>query len=341
MIGTGVIGYGYWGPNVVRNLNAHPEIDLAVIVDKDPGRLHLAGQSYPHVRVSENADEVFNNGDIDLVCITTPVFSHFGLAKQALEKGKHIFIEKPFTSTVEEAEILIGIAHKNQCLIMVDHTFLFTGAVRKIKSLVDDGTLGELLYYDSVRVNLGLFQHDVNVIWDLAPHDISIMDYILNGKSPCAVSAFGAGHFGRHLQDVAYLTLQFDNNFIAHFNVNWLSPVKVRRTLLAGDRKMLVWDDLKADEKVKIYDTGVQVQTKEGAYEAMVDYRIGDMLAPVLDRTEALKKEIGYLVQCIRDKETPVNDGRAGLRVVQILELSNRSIQQNGMLIDFETGGKV
>ena len=254
-------------------------------------------------------------------------------AKSALENGKHIFVEKPFTSSVKEAEELIELAEKKNLLIMVDHTFLFTGAVKKIKELIDDNVLGDLYYYDSVRVNLGLFQHDINVIWDLAPHDFSVMDYLIKDK-PIAISAIGVDHFGRDLENIAYVTLYFNNNMIAHFNFNWLSPVKIRKTLIGGEKKMLVWNDLEADEKIKIYNKGVNIKSKEGVYELLVDYRAGDMLSPRIAPTEALRVESEYFVDCVLKNITPINDGQAGLRIVKMLKASDTSLKHKGKLIN-------
>jgi predicted dehydrogenase len=243
-----------------------------------------------------------------------------------LENGKHIFVEKPFTSTVAEGEELIELAEKNELHIMVDHTFLFTGAVRKMREIVDSGELGDLFFYDSVRVNLGLFQHDINVVWDLAPHDFSIMDYLID-KDPDAISALGTEHFGRGLEDVAYVAAHFDNGFIAHFHCNWLSPVKVRRTLISGAKKMLVWDDLSSDEKVKVYDKGVDIKNTVGIHELLVSYRSGDVHIPKVDTTEALRMEVGYFVDCIEFNQKPFNDGEAGLRIVKMLEAANTSLK--------------
>lgn len=333
MINIGVIGYGYWGPNVSRNFNSIQGVKLCAICDLDEMARQRAKISYPHVKIFSNANDLIKSKEIDAVAIITPVFTHFGLAKKALTNGKHIFVEKPFTATSGQAEKLISIAERNKLKIMVDHTFIFTGAVRKIKSLIHDKTLGNLYYYDSTRVNLGLFQHDVNVIWDLAVHDIAIMDYLID-KKPVAVSATGAEHFGRGLENIAYLTAYFDDNFIAHFNVNWLSPVKIRMTLIGGRNKMLLWNDLEADEKIKIYDKGVDIKTTEGAYNLLVDYRSGDMYAPKLDRKEALRTEVEYFIECIKDNKTPINDGYAGLRVVNILEASNKSVGKSGKIVE-------
>jgi predicted dehydrogenase len=259
------------------------------------------------------------------------VWTHYELAKAALQNGKHIFVEKPFTSNVAQAEELIELAAKKNLTIMVDHTFLFTGAVRKIKQLLSEDALGKLYYYDSTRVNLGLFQHDVNVIWDLAPHDLSIMDYLIEGK-PEAISATGQSHLNG-FEDIAFITVYFPDQVISHLNVNWLSPVKVRTTLLGGEKKMLVWNDLEADEKVKLYDKGVNVTSQEGVYNLLVNYRSGDMWAPKIEQGEALHRELAYFVNCIKESKAPVNDGQAGLRVVKMLEASSQSLRQRGALV--------
>jgi len=260
--------------------------------------------------------------------VITPVWTHFELAKRALQNGKHVFVEKPFTSTSDQAIELIELAEKNNLQIMVDHTFLFTGAVKKIHQLIDDSTLGKLYYYDSTRVNLGLFQHDVNVLWDLAPHDLAIVDYLIDQR-PEAIVATGQAHFNG-LTDVAYLTAYYPDNVIAHINVNWLSPVKVRTTLIGGEKKMLVWDDLEADEKIKVYDRGVQMNSREGVYDLLVSYRSGDMWSPKIENVEALKAELAYFVGCILNSERPFNDGMAGLRVVRMLEAAEESLKRKG-----------
>jgi predicted dehydrogenase len=283
------------------------------------------------VTVTCDYNDILNSAEIDAVAIITPVSTHFELAKKALENGKHVFVEKPFTATVGQAEELIALAEKKKLTIMVDHTFIFTGAVKKIKQLVEKQTLGELYYYDSVRVNLGLFQHDVNVIWDLAPHDFAIMDYLVNEK-PAAITACGKAHISG-MEDTAYVTVHFNNNMIAHFNVNWLSPVKVRTTLIGGEKKMLVWNDLEPDEKIKIYDKGVEVRSKEATYKMLVNYRSGDMHAPRVEQGEALRTETEYFLQCIRESETPINDGHAGLRVVKMLDACNQSLRKNGQAV--------
>ena len=335
MLNIGVIGFGYWGPNVVRNLTAIRETAVKMICDSQPVILKEARELYPHIRVCLDYKEVVTSPDIDAVAIVTPVSTHYQLAKQALENGKHIFVEKPFTRSIEEAEELIRLAEKNHLKIMVDHTFIFTGAVRKIKEVIDNNTLGDLYYYDSTRVSLGLYQHDVNVIWDLAPHDFSIIDYVIKNK-PLALIAQGADHVGRGQENIAYITLYYDKKLIVHINVNWLSPVKVRHTLIGGKKKMLVWDDLEADEKIKIYDKGFIVENKEGIHHLRVDYRSGDMWSPRLEHEEALKRELKYFVHCIENDETPVNDGQAGLRGVKMLTLADLSFKNGGTLIKLQ-----
>jgi predicted dehydrogenase len=283
------------------------------------------------VTVTTEFSDVLRSPDIDAIAVVTPVWTHFELAKAALENGKHVFVEKPFTSTSQQAEQLIELAQRKNLHIMVDHTFLFSGAVRKIREVVDNGTLGSLYYFDSTRVNLGLFQHDVSVVWDLAPHDLSIMDYIIKEK-PEAVVATGAKHLNGHV-DMAFITVYFPGNIVAHVNVNWLSPVKVRTTLIGGKDKMLVWNDLEADEKIKIYDKGVDIASGEGVYDVLVSYRTGDVWAPKVEQTEALKVELGYFLDCINKNHTPSNDGAAGLRVVRLLEAAEASLKERGKVV--------
>ena len=330
MINAAIIGYGYWGPNIVRNFNAHPEIQVLKICDISSKNLNLAMDTYPDVDTTIDPKNIFNDKDIDLVAIVTPVHTHYDLAKKALLNDKHIFIEKPFTSTSDQAKELIDIAEKKKLTIMVDHTFLFTSAVKKIKELINNEILGNLLYYNSVRVNLGIFQHDVNVIWDLAPHDISVVNYLVKDLKPLSVNAIGSKHFGRGMEDVAYLHVKFENDFIGNFHVNWLSPVKIRQTMIAGDKKMLLWNDLASDEKIKIYDKSVDVKTREGVHNLLVAYRSGDMWSPQIANIEALKLETEYLVECINSGARPINDGIEGLKVVKILEASEKSIKNGG-----------
>jgi predicted dehydrogenase len=327
----GVIGYGYWGPNVVRNLASLEGSELMAVCDKSPAARRRMQKAHPGIAVAAEASEILGSTEIDAVAVVTPVWTHYELAKAALENRKHVFVEKPFTSNTAQAEELIELAAKNNLKIMVDHTFLFTGAVKKIRELVDEGALGKLYYYDSTRVNLGLFQHDINVIWDLAPHDLSIMDYVIK-ETPEAIVATGQTHLNG-FEDVAFITLYFPGKVIAHINVNWLSPVKVRTTLIGGEKKMLVWNDMEADEKIKIYDRGVQITNNQGLYDLLVNYRSGDMWAPQLEQVEALRQELSYFVDCIAGNETPFNDGAAGLRVVKMLEAANESLQKRGSLI--------
>jgi predicted dehydrogenase len=331
---VGVIGYGYWGPNIVRNVHALENCEVVAVCDRSPDALKRARRVYPSLRLTTDFHEILTSPDIDAVAVITPVWTHFDLAKSALMNGKHVFVEKPFTSSSAQAEELIELAARKNLTIMVDHTFLFSGAVRKIREVVDAGTLGPLYYFDSTRVNLGLFQHDVSVVWDLAPHDLSIMDYII-GAQPEAVVATGANHLNGHA-DMAFITIYFPAEIIAHINVNWLSPVKVRTTLIGGKDKMLVWNDLEADEKIKIYDKGVQMtssQNPQGVYDLLVSYRTGDVWAPKVQQTEALKVELDYFAQCIAHGKTPINDGGAGLRVVRLLEAAGESLKSKGKLI--------
>lgn len=327
----GVIGYGYWGPNIVRNLAGLDGSQVVAIAEVNPAAQARARKAYPNVRITGEANEVISAADIDAIAVVSPVWTHFDLTKTALENGKHVFVEKPFTSNTAQAEELIDIASRKNLKIMVDHTFLFTGAVRKISQLLDEGSLGQLYYYDSTRVNLGLFQHDINVLWDLAPHDLSIMDHLLRGR-PEAIVATGQGHLNGH-EDVAFMTLYYPGKIIAHINVNWLSPVKVRTTLIGGEKRMLVWNDLEADEKVKVYDKGVKITSREGVYELLVSYRSGDMWAPQLEQGEALRHELTYFVDCIVSGNEPFNNGCAGLRVVKMLEAASNSLSRKGSLV--------
>lgn len=327
----GVIGYGYWGPNVVRNLASLEGSQVLAIADLDSSARARAQRAYPNIRVSGDPGEILASTKIDAVAIVSPVWTHYELAKAALLNGKHVFVEKPFTLNSAQGKELVELSEKRNLKIMVDHTFLFTGAVRKISQLMEDGDLGKLYYYDSTRVNLGLLQHDVNVLWDLAPHDLSIMDYLIKGD-PEAVVATGAKHVNDY-EDVAYMTVYFPDKVIAHINVNWLSPVKVRMTLIGGEKRMVVWNDLVADEKVRVYDRGVQTTNQEGVYKLLVNYRSGDMWAPRLEQLEALQMEMKYFVECIEGGTTPINDGRAGLRIVKMLEAATESLNKRGALV--------
>ena len=337
MIRIGVIGYGYWGPNLVRNFYETPGACVSRVSDLRPDRLKLVTSRYPTVGVTDSQQELIEDPAVDAVAIATPVRTHFELALRALQAGKHVFVEKPLAATVEQVKRLIDAAQGAGRVLMVDHTFVYTGAVRKMRELVEDGSIGDIYYYDSTRVNLGLFQHDVNVIWDLAVHDLSIMDYVMP-CTPVAVSATGLSHVAGATENVAFLTLFFEGRQIAHLHVNWLAPVKVRRTLVGGSRKMIVYDDLEHSEKVKVYDKGItlnrQTDRSEKMYEVLVGYRTGDMLAPNLDPTEALRVEAAHFVDCVSHGKQPLTDGAAGLRVVQILEAATESMKQRGRPIE-------
>jgi predicted dehydrogenase len=331
MIQVAVIGFGYWGPNVVRNFCAQEGFRVVAICDQNTQALKRAKGICPEALLTTDAADVLTSPKIDAVAIVTPVWTHFPLAKAALENSKHVFVEKPFTSRSEEAAELIEIAERKSLIIMVDHTFLFTGAVKKIRELIDGKVLGDLYYYDSLRVNLGLFQHDVNVIWDLAPHDLSIMDYLID-SSPEEIVATGEVHVNGH-EDVAFITVYFPQKVIAHINVNWLSPVKVRTTLIGGEKKMVVWNDLDADEKIKVYDKGVQISGAEDVRKLLVSYRSGDMWAPRVDQNEALDAELGYFHECISKGQRPFNGGIAGWRVVRMLEAAQTSVKMRGKAV--------
>jgi predicted dehydrogenase len=331
VIRFGVVGFGYWGPNIVRNLMQMKDAHLSAVCDRDKKALKRVLHFYPSVPVYQNYRDLIRSKDIDVIAVATPLSTHFSIARDVLQSGKHLFVEKPFVTSQKEAEILIDLAKKQSVQIMVDHTFLFTGAVRKMKEIVDQKTLGNLYYYDSTRINLGIFQPDANVVWDLAVHDFTILDYIIKNK-PCALSAHGAAHFVKDQETLAYITVYFDHNFIANINVNWLSPVKIRTVLIGGEKQMLVWDDLKNDEKIKIYDRGVKAISKEGIYRLMIGYRSGKMWSPKIEQEEALTIELGYFIDCIRKHQTPINDGLAGLRIVKMLEATTRSLKNNGKL---------
>jgi predicted dehydrogenase len=331
MIRVGVIGYGYWGPVVARNFQTADGCQLAAVCDANRAAQERARKAHPGVQVTSDVSEIIRSPHIDAVAVITPVWTHFELAKAALENGKHVFVEKPFTASSAEASQLIDLAAARKLQIMVDHTFLFTGAVRKIRQLIDQGVLGKLFYYDSSRVNLGLFQHDVNVVWDLAPHDLAIMNHLIDAEPEC-VSATGQCHLNGK-EDIAYVTVYF-SRMLAHINVNWLSPVKVRTTLIGGEKKMVVWNDLEADEKVKVYDKGVEITNGKGVYDLLVSYRSGDMWAPKVEQTEALRLEANYFVECVTKNKAPFNDGVAGLRVVRLLEAAAQSLKQQGRPVE-------
>jgi predicted dehydrogenase len=335
MVRVGIIGYGYWGPNLVRNFAETGGATVRTVCDLSAKRLALAAARYPGISTTSDVNELFNDPQIDAIAIATPVSTHYPFAQRALEAGKHVLVSKPMTATADHARRLIDEAGARGLVLMVDHTFVYTGAVRKIREVVHAQELGDLYYYDSVRVNLGLFQHDVSVIWDLAVHDLSILDYVLPTR-PMAVSTTGMSHVAGEPENIAYLTLFFADALIAHIHVNWLAPVKVRRTLIGGSRKMIVYDDLDPSEKVKVYDRGISVsdQTAEGVYTMLVSYRTGDMWAPRLDLTEALQIEAAHFVRCVEGIERPITDGEAGLRLVRLMEAATQSMAEQGRPVE-------
>ena len=333
----GVIGYGYWGPNLVRNFAAGPRTKVVAIADGNAHRRQIATQTYPYIDVVDDGAALIARADVDAVAIATPIFTHYDLAKRALEAGKHVLVEKPLTPSVAQAEELAQLADKVKRTLMVDHTFVFTGAVRKIRELVSAGELGRVLYFDSVRINLGLFQPDFNVIWDLAPHDLTIMDYVVSqtiGAHAKWVSAIGSSHYGRH-ENLAYVTVGFDDGLLAHVHVNWVAPVKTRRTIIAGDKRMVVWDDTSPVEPVKIYESSVDVEhiAKEDAYVLNVQYRSGDVRSPKLDGKEALAVMAQtFAAACLDGAPTP-SDAKVGVRIVRMLEAAQKSLEQQGARI--------
>jgi len=331
---VGVIGCGYWGPKLVRNFARASGCEVAGVADHNPAQLARVGEDYPNIPGTTDYRALLEDADIEAIAVATPVSTHYPIARDALLAGKHVLVEKPIATSVREAEMLVELAEKTGRRLMVDHTYLFTGAVEKMRELVRSGELGEVMYFDSTRINLGLFQHDVNVIWDLAPHDLSILLHVLD-KKPVAVSALGAAHAGTAQENLAYITLTFDDNTLAHFHVNWLAPRKVRQIIIGGEKKMLVFDDMESNEKIKVYDKGITVEQgdREAVYQSMFHYRVGDMCSPRLDPTEALLKECRYFAHCVREEERPFNDGEAGLEVVRILEASSLSMRRNGQLV--------
>jgi len=328
-IKIGVIGFGYWGPNLVRNLMETDGVEVVACADRRADRQALIRKRYPTIRAVEDGDAILEDSDVDAVVVATPLSTHHQLAKVALERGKHVLVEKPLARTAAEVTELIELATARDLVLMVDHTFIYTGAVRKMKELITNGELGELYYFDSVRVNLGIFQHDTDVLWDLAPHDLSILTHLIS-QPPSYVSAVGTDHVGQGFADVAYLTIGYGDRFLAHSHVNWLSPVKLRQILIGGDRRMLVYDDTEPSEKVRVYDAGIRIATQEGIYATLVDYRTGDMWAPKLELREALSLECEHFVECIRLRKKPITGAEAGLAVVSMLEAASVSLANGG-----------
>jgi predicted dehydrogenase len=332
-IKVALIGYGYWGPNLLRNFAKHPNCEMVAVVEKRSDIHSKIQSSFPNVCCFDDLDLLFDHCAIDAIIIATPVHSHYSIAKKALLAGKHVLIEKPMTSSVEEAKDLISIAESRQLILMVDHTFLYTGAVIKMKELIENGEIGNPKYFDSTRINLGLFQPDVNVLWDLAPHDISILTYLVRYK-PLSVNAVGVCHTQNGIENIAYLTINFEEDFIAHFNCSWTSPVKVRSTLIGGEDKMLVYNDLEPSEKIRIYNTSYSHRVlEEEKNRLLVDYRTGDVFIPKLENTEALYGVASDFIDCIEKGTEPVASKDLGLLVVQILEAAQKSIKNSGAII--------
>ncbi len=326
--GVGVIGYGYWGPNLVRNFMGEPRSRVVICSDVRPNRLEIAKTQYPAMATTQEYLEVIEHPEVDAVVVATPVATHYSLAREALLAGKHVLIEKPMTATSAEAEELIRLAAERDLILMVDHTFVYTNQVRAIKAMIDAGEIGDLYYFDSVRISLGLFQSDVNVVWDLAPHDISILTYLVSER-PRSVSAVGMAHVKPGQEDIAYLTINYADNFIAHVHVNWLAPVKVRRTMIGGSKKMIVYDHLDNAEPVKVYDKGV-TSDRSNIHQVLVSYRIGDVIAPYIQNREALAVLVGHFADCVLNGATPLTDGQAGLEVVRVIEAAQTSLAHAG-----------
>lgn len=338
MLRLGVIGCGYWGPNLVRNFSSIPDATVVAVCDIDARRLHSIQAEYQSVTTTTDAASLISRTDLDAVAIATPVSTHFDLALAALRAGKHVLVEKPLAASSDQAMRLIDEAAKRKLVLMVDHTFVYSGTVRSVSDFISNDYIGDITYYDAVRVNLGLFRHDVNVLWDLAVHDLSIMDYLL-AQQPCTVSATGACHAGE-TENIAYVTVFFDNNLIAHVHANWLAPVKIRHTLLGGTLRMIVCNDLEPIEKVKVYDSGIElIEDPDSTRRMRIGYRIGSMWAPPVDDTEALRTEALHFVACCSGRERPITDGHAGLRVIRILEAATKSIAQRGRPVDLAPAG--
>ncbi|HEV3223185.1 MAG TPA: Gfo/Idh/MocA family oxidoreductase [Puia sp.] len=328
-INIGVIGYGYWGPNIVRNFFATPACIVKMVADGRQERLNMLGKIFPSIQGVKDGEDILTNKEIDAVVIATPVFTHFALAKRALLLGKHVLIEKPMTSSVKEADELINLAIQKGLTLMADHTFLYTGAVEKMKEIIQTEVIGTPLYFDSSRINLGLFQPDINVLWDLAPHDISILTYLIS-ETPESINATGISHTRNQVENIAYLTVNYNSSFIAHFTCSWSSPVKVRQTLIGGDKKMILYNDLEPSEKVRVYDTGYNHKTEEDKTRIMVDYRTGDVYIPKLSSREALAGVADDFIQSVIQKKSPLSNALLGRSVVRILEASQESIKNNG-----------
>ena len=331
-IGVGIVGLGYWGPNLVRNFYGHPKSKVVICCDLSEERCQKIARFYPSSACTQQVEDVLSHPEVEAIAIATPVHTHYALAKEALHTGKHVLVTKPLTSDVAQAQELVDLAEEKGLVLQVDHTFIYHPAVEKLKDIVVRGELGDVCYFDSVRINLGLFQSDISVIWDLAPHDISIMQHLID-RPVKWVQAAGACHAGQPVESMAYITVQFADNVLGHCHVNWLAPMKVRLVMIGGSRRMAVYDDNLVTEKVKLYDKGVTLNSIEGLYEAMIQYRNGDMYAPAIDNSEALAREVGHFLFCIRQGKRPLTDGRAGLCAVRILAAAQESLRKDGQRI--------
>jgi predicted dehydrogenase len=331
MLKVAVVGCGYWGPNLIRNFVMYPDTEVIWVCDINESALNRTLSPYPSIKKTQYLDDVLCDASVEAVVIATPVNTHFSIAKRCIESGRHVLVEKPLAMSLEEGTALVQLAEEKNLQLMCDHTFCYTGTVQKIKEIVDSGSLGDILYFDSVRINLGLFQSDINVIWDLAPHDLSILEYLFD-NNPVSVSAHGVSHAGNGIENIAYVTISYNNSFLAHLHLNWLSPVKLRTTILGGSEKMLVWNDMESVEKVKIYDKGITIRNGEAEErrQLLVSYRSGDMYAPKIDTTEALYNMVNEFYRSVTEKRPAETDGHAGLRVLQILEACDRSIKADG-----------
>lgn len=339
-IRVGVIGCGYWGPNLIRNFSRNPESDVVLVCDRLYDRAARVGAEWRIPSATDRAEDLWEDSDIDLVVIATPSFTHYELAKGAMQAGKHVMVMKPLATRTDHAAELCDLAERQGVHLAVDHTFLFTGAVRKMRSLIEEGAIGDIYYFDSVRINLGLIQTDINVLWDLAPHDVSIMDFLI-GREPVQVSAIGSAHGGSPTENIAYMTVRYEGSLLGHVHVNWLAPAKIRRTIVGGSKKMLVYDDVEASEKVRVYDKGFSMEEPgpENDYQLLISYRSGDMHAPRLDGREALAVEVDNIVGALRGREELLVDGTGGLRVVRILEAAQRSLEDGGALMPVNGAG--
>jgi predicted dehydrogenase len=335
-INIAIIGYGYWGPNLLRNFSNHRDCNVKYVCDISTDKLKSVKRNYPNVNLADSVDVVLNDKQINCVVISTPVDQHYPIAKKALENNCNVLVEKPMTDSYAKCEELIKLASDKDKVLMVDHTFLYTGSVRKIKELIDTNAIGKIQYFDSTRINLGIFQRDINVLWDLAAHDLSILKFICS-ESPKAVQAIGVSHTTNKIENIAYLLLHYDSGMIAHFNCSWSSPVKIRQILIGGDKKMILYNDIESTEKVKIYDTGYNVQTDEEKTKLLVDYRVGDVYIPKVDIKEALAYLTDDFVQAVMKKREPVSGWEIGREVVKILEASDVSLKNNGKLVELDS----